>query len=198
MYWHHQPWGSNWGSSVFCRPHAKTNTNALKIFAHHAVFCACLSSRSDRSRCRWHMHLMNHGYFDYWKTRRPQFEPHARIKMVQVLGSPVYIYATAPRQKGITDNFVKIELSPEDPNLSPMPESRCAGSGISSVYLCYCPTTKGHNWQFCQNWVITITRSRVTISISRNHKTPYFRLENPKNISSKNEFYVQVNGSQAQ
>ena len=67
---------------------------------------------------------------------------------------------------------------------------------MSSVFCR--PTTKGHNWQFCQNWVITITRSRVTISISRNHKTPYFRLINPKNISSKNEFYVQVNGSQAQ
>ena len=44
-----------------------------------------------RSRCRWYTHLTNHGYFDYGKTRRPQFEPYASIKMVQVLGSPMYI-----------------------------------------------------------------------------------------------------------
>ena len=30
-----------------------------------------LSSRSDRSRWRWHMHLTHHGYFDYGKTQRP-------------------------------------------------------------------------------------------------------------------------------
>ena len=42
-----------------------------------------LSSRSDRSRCRWHMHLTNHGYFDYWeKPTYPQFEPHAGISLV--------------------------------------------------------------------------------------------------------------------
>ena len=36
---------------------------------------------------------MNHGYFDYGKkSKDPQFEPHAGIKMAQVLGSPVYIY----------------------------------------------------------------------------------------------------------
>ena len=57
------------------------------------------------------------------------------------------------------------------------------------VWQLYCrPMTKGHNWQFCQNWVSTITRSRVTIFIIRNQKTPYFRLINPKTISSKNEF----------
>ena len=39
-----------------------------------------------------HTHLMNHGYFDRGENPEfPQFEPHARIKVVQVLGSPLYI-----------------------------------------------------------------------------------------------------------
>ena len=62
--------------------------------------------------------------------------------------------------------------------------------------LLYCrPTTKGHNWQFCQNWVTTITRFRVTKSIRRNYKTPYFRLINPKNISSKMSFMYKSMGA---
>ena len=59
----------------------------------HGVFYACLSSGSDRSRCRWHTHLTNYGYFDYEgknpDTPPPQFERHAGIKMAQVLGSPL-------------------------------------------------------------------------------------------------------------
>ena len=43
------------------------------------------------SKCRWYMHLMNHGYFDYGQPKDSQFEPHARIKMIQVLGSHLYI-----------------------------------------------------------------------------------------------------------
>ena len=43
------------------------------------------------------MHLMNHGYFDYEnKPEDPQFEPHARIKMVQILGSLMYICGRRP------------------------------------------------------------------------------------------------------
>ena len=39
-----------------------------------------------------HTHLTNQGYFDRRKKPEyPQFEPHARIKMAQVLGSPLYI-----------------------------------------------------------------------------------------------------------
>ena len=64
-------------------------------------------------------------------------------------------YTATPRQKGITDNFVKTEL----------------------------PLLPGPEWQYLSVGII---------------KHPYFRLLNPKNISSKNEFYVQVNGSQAQ
>ena len=55
----------------------------LRVFADHtrkkhtqnkcshdfrAAFYACLSSCSDRGRCRWHTHLTNHGYFDYRKN----------------------------------------------------------------------------------------------------------------------------------
>ena len=38
------------------------------------------------------MHLTNYRYFDYGKPKDPQLEPHAEIKMAQVLGSPMYIY----------------------------------------------------------------------------------------------------------
>ena len=38
------------------------------------------------------MHLTNQGYFDYRKKPEDSlFEPHAGIKMAQVLGSPLYI-----------------------------------------------------------------------------------------------------------
>ena len=36
--------------------------------SRRTVFCACWSSSSDHSRCRWHTHLRNQGYFDYGKT----------------------------------------------------------------------------------------------------------------------------------
>ena len=38
-----------------------------------------------------HMRLTNHGYFDRGKSPNVPLEPHARIKMAQVLGSRVYI-----------------------------------------------------------------------------------------------------------
>ena len=85
--------------------YAKTNkTNASTIFARCAVFYTCLSSCSDRSRCRWHTHPINYGYFDYWKKpENPQFEPHAGIEIVQVLGSLLYICASVLSHKS---NFV--------------------------------------------------------------------------------------------
>ena len=46
----------------------KRKTNALTILLHRAAFYTCLSSRSDPSRCGWHTHLTNHGYFDYGKN----------------------------------------------------------------------------------------------------------------------------------
>ena len=68
--------------------HAETSVtkNASMIFARHAAFHACLSSRSDHSRCRWHMHLANHGYFDYRKnTKTPNWSPMLGRKWHQFL-----------------------------------------------------------------------------------------------------------------
>ena len=51
--------------------------NAPTIFARRAMFYAFLSSCSDRGRCRWHTHLMNHGYFDYGKNpKTPIWAPY--------------------------------------------------------------------------------------------------------------------------
>ena len=61
--------GSNWGSSGFADH--KRKTNASTIFTCHAEFYVCLSSCSDRSRCKWHAHPTNHCYFDCGKTWRP-------------------------------------------------------------------------------------------------------------------------------
>ena len=45
------------------------------------------------------MYLTNPGYFDYKiNSKDPQFEPHARVKMAQVLGSLVYICARGAMQ----------------------------------------------------------------------------------------------------
>ena len=56
-------------------------TNASTIFALSAMFQHMLSLCSDCSRRRWHMHLMDHGYFDYRKTRIPPIWAHTGIKM---------------------------------------------------------------------------------------------------------------------
>ena len=52
-------------------------TNASTIFARRAVFQRMfISSSSECSRCRWHMHLTNHGYFDNGKTlNTPNLSP---------------------------------------------------------------------------------------------------------------------------
>ena len=75
--WCHQPLGSNWGSPGLCRPHAqKHKINVSMIYARRAEFYKCLSSRSDHSRCRRHMNLTNHGYFDYGKNLKiPNLSP---------------------------------------------------------------------------------------------------------------------------
>ena len=51
--------------------HAKTNSKQLCPRSSQAVWHFTQVSRSDRSRCRWHTHQTNHGYFDYGKTQRP-------------------------------------------------------------------------------------------------------------------------------
>ena len=74
--------GSNWESSDFC--HARKNKCKTNVFTIFACCSAFLSSPSDRSRCRWHKHLMtNHELF--WLRGRPEdpkFESYAGIKMV--------------------------------------------------------------------------------------------------------------------
>ena len=70
----------------------KRKTNFSTIFAHVAAFYACVSSGSDRSRCSWHRHLINTVILITGKKPKySQFEPHAVIKMSQILGSPFYI-----------------------------------------------------------------------------------------------------------
>ena len=72
VWWGRLPWGSNWRSSGFCRPHMQYNAKPMRPRPSRALWhlTFVLSSRLDHSRCRWHMHLTNHCYFDYRKTRR--------------------------------------------------------------------------------------------------------------------------------
>ena len=68
-------------------------TDAFTIFVCHAVFYACLSSSSDHRTCC----MVTYGPDEpqvilvTGKPKDPQLEPHARIKMMQVLGSLVYV-----------------------------------------------------------------------------------------------------------
>ena len=85
-----------------------TQIEGLRVFADHTshpkkkkksvhdrlVLCGilCLSSCLDHSRCRWHTHLTNQGYFDYRKNLKiPNMSPMPGQKW-QVLGCPMYIY----------------------------------------------------------------------------------------------------------
>ena len=53
-----------------------------------------------------HKHLTNNGYFDCGKkSEYPQLEPHVWIKMVQVLGSPVYICGFYTKKGGFFFGF---------------------------------------------------------------------------------------------
>ena len=52
--------------------HTKTNAKQMHPQSLSVVRCfTCLFSRLDCSRCRWHTHLTNYGYFDYAKTEAP-------------------------------------------------------------------------------------------------------------------------------
>ena len=58
--------------------HAKTKqTKCTRNLHAPAAFHTYLSSRSDCSRCRWHRHLMNHGYFD---LKKKQNTPNWNLK----------------------------------------------------------------------------------------------------------------------
>ena len=77
------------GIRVFA-DHTRGNRHKQKsVHNLRVAFHAWLSSRSDRSKCRWHTHLTNHGYFDHMENPEYcQLEPHARRKMAPILESP--------------------------------------------------------------------------------------------------------------
>ena len=71
--------GIKLGVYRFFADHTRRNkrmTNASTIFVHCVAFYGCLSSSSDRSRCKWHTHLTNYGYFDYGRNlKTPKVSP---------------------------------------------------------------------------------------------------------------------------
>ena len=91
VWWRHQSWSSNWGYSGFCQPHTQKQTQTKCVHNLHAL---CGVS---------HMFILTlrPQYIRTWlitvilifrkKPEYPQLEPHAAIKMAQVLGSLVYI-----------------------------------------------------------------------------------------------------------
>ena len=77
-----------WGLPVFAdhpATHTKTNVSIILCAVRHFTI---LSSCSDRSRCRWHMHLMNHSYFDSGKKLKTPIIWAPCRDMAQVLWSP--------------------------------------------------------------------------------------------------------------
>ena len=84
--------GLRLGYLDFCRPYTRKQRkqNVSTIFAHQVAFHACLPSGSDRSTYAPDKSVI----LIAGKPEYPQFEPHVGIKMVQVLGSPLYICGT--------------------------------------------------------------------------------------------------------
>ena len=74
--------------SPCCIHMTKCKQNASMIFSHCAAFHTCLSSCSD---CNTYSPDESQLFLLQEKPEYSQFEPHARVKMVQVLGSPLYI-----------------------------------------------------------------------------------------------------------
>ena len=67
----------------------KRKQNAPTIFVRHVAFHACLSSHSNHSTYSPDESQLS--LIAGKKPEYPQLEPHVRVKMVQVLWSPVYI-----------------------------------------------------------------------------------------------------------
>ena len=77
------------GLRVLATKHAKKNAGQMCSRSSSTVLHitrVCLHTQTTV-----YVHLLKHSYFDYGKTQDPQIEPHAGIKMPQVLGSVVYI-----------------------------------------------------------------------------------------------------------
>ena len=63
--------GAQIGSIRVFADHTRKNkrkVTASRIFACLAAFYVCSTSLWDYSRCRWNMHLTNHGYSNYGKN----------------------------------------------------------------------------------------------------------------------------------
>ena len=102
VWWCRQPWGSNWGSSGFCRLHMQKHAKQMRPW----FLCAV------QQFTRVYLHARTavvSGDIRTWqttvilitgKTQRPPIWAPCQNKMAQVLGSPVYIYGLA--NKSIT------------------------------------------------------------------------------------------------
>ena len=118
-------------------------------------FTTTLFLHSDCSRCRWHTHLMNHGYFDNRKNPNTHnWAPcqdqnvsmvYFDIKMAQVLRSQMYICGTF----WYLCIFWKQE-NPNTPNWAPCQDENGAVQG-SPMYIC------GPPWVMPLNTSATIT-----------------------------------------
>ena len=85
-----------------CRNKYKTNMYKIPAVQHYNMFIFT----PRQGRCRWHMHLMSHGYFDCGKKQRIRLEPHARIKRAD---SAEVWEATDKNKRGKTAwNWVKM------------------------------------------------------------------------------------------
>ena len=80
----------------------ETNANKMSPRSLHAMRRFTCVYLHDQTAV--YTHLINHGYFDHGKKPEyPQLALHARIKMAQVLGSPVYIFELAPNHGALRD-----------------------------------------------------------------------------------------------
>ena len=75
--------------STSATTHTETNTNKIRPRSSRTVRCfTCIYLHAQTAVYK---HLMNHSYFDRRKNPNTHNEPHAGMKMVQVLGFPLYI-----------------------------------------------------------------------------------------------------------
>ena len=81
---HRQPWGLNWGSSGFYQPNTQKQMRPWSLHAMRCLMRVYLPAQTavdaDDIRTWWTTVILITG-----KTRRLQFEPHAGIKMAQVI-----------------------------------------------------------------------------------------------------------------
>ena len=74
----------------FLQPHTGKQTQTKCLHNLHAP-CSISHMFIFMLRLQVHTHLTNYSYFDCGKLEYPQLEPHAWLKIAQVLGPPVNI-----------------------------------------------------------------------------------------------------------